>query len=321
MFQSIGSTRLQPNPITSTKVYWSAVISKACYGMELQCLSDVSKEKIDMTHMKIAKRIQGLADSTANIVPLVGVKWPLLSSYIDQKCMTFMWQIMSLSTNVVHKKLFVYRICDIMNSGSQKMIGPTAYFVNLCQKYGMYSTLQMCLQHGNQIHKTEWNKRVKEKVKKMENDRWKASCMMYRQDMFKLICDHVESGWGWWKVGKLNCKLLNKIKIMWRALNVKSVKTDGSSCRCEGSKDIKHILFECEEIVTERNRLWQNVRHRALYGIVNEMEDMSAESKTVFIYRCFNVDIEQEWMETYEVLVDFVYGMWVIWRETVLDNG
>ena len=41
--------------------------------------------------------------------------------------------------------------------------------------------------------------------------------------------------------------------------------------------------IECEEIVTERNRLWQNVKHRALYGIVNEMEDTSAESNCFYI--------------------------------------
>ena len=314
IFQNVASQRVQPNPLTCSKVYWTAAMSKCCYGMELQCLTKCGLNTLDTVHVSIAKRIQGLNENTANIVPLVSLRWPLLSSFIDQKVLTFMWKIMTLPNDMIYKRILLCRLCDIMQSECIGKTGPTARFVETCKKYRCDKVLCEAMMTGINMSNYEWKKVVKANVNEIENNRWQATCIMYQQKLFKMICESVDCGWPWWRVGKLNVSLLRNIKKMWRSLNTKLIKCDGETCKCDVMIDMAHILFDCKDVRKERDELWNTFKMNSMPTVGQDMEDMTSEQKTVYMYTCLNVDVQEEWMSTYKGIVKFVCGMISAWK-------
>ncbi len=61
MLKSIGSRSVQMNPMTFSRGYCAAVVSKLCYGMYLVNLKKRSLDKLDKMHVDVARNIQGLA--------------------------------------------------------------------------------------------------------------------------------------------------------------------------------------------------------------------------------------------------------------------
>ncbi len=75
MLKSIESRRIQINPITVSKGYWAAIVSKVCYGLFLTSIKNKTLGRLDKMHVYIAMNIQGMAPNTPAIVALAGMKW------------------------------------------------------------------------------------------------------------------------------------------------------------------------------------------------------------------------------------------------------
>ncbi len=60
MLKSIGS-RIQINPMTFSKGYWAAIVSKVCYGLFLTGIKNKTLDRLDKIHVDIARIIQGMA--------------------------------------------------------------------------------------------------------------------------------------------------------------------------------------------------------------------------------------------------------------------
>ncbi len=71
MLLSIDSNNTQLNPLTFSKGYWSAVVTKLCYGLFIVLLKDRNREELNKAHINIAKRIIGLQLNVPAIVLLV----------------------------------------------------------------------------------------------------------------------------------------------------------------------------------------------------------------------------------------------------------
>ncbi len=85
MLLSISSKNAQLNPLTFSKSYWSADITKLCYGLFKVQLKDRSREELDKVHINIAIRVHGLQPNAPAIVLLVTFKWTRLTTYIDKE--------------------------------------------------------------------------------------------------------------------------------------------------------------------------------------------------------------------------------------------
>ncbi len=75
MLKSIGSRRIQINPMTFSKGYWSAIVSTVCYGLFITSIKNKTLDILDKMHVDIARNIQGWAPNTPAIVTLAGMKW------------------------------------------------------------------------------------------------------------------------------------------------------------------------------------------------------------------------------------------------------
>ncbi len=113
MLKSIGSRRIQINPITFSKGYWAAIVSKVCYGLFLISIKNKTLDRLDKMHVDIARNIQGLAPNTLAIVTLADMKWWRLSTHIAKETLMFTWQILSLPMDSLYKQILVYRLVEI----------------------------------------------------------------------------------------------------------------------------------------------------------------------------------------------------------------
>ncbi len=73
--KSIGSRRIQINPMAFSKGYWAAIVSNICYGLFLTSMKNKTLDRLDNMHVDIARNIQGMAPNTPAIVVLAGMKW------------------------------------------------------------------------------------------------------------------------------------------------------------------------------------------------------------------------------------------------------
>ncbi len=112
MLKSIGLRRIQINPKTFSKGYWTAIVSKVCYSLFLISIKK-TLDRLDKMHVGIARNIQGMAPNTQVIVALAGMKWWRLSTHIAKYTLMFTWQIINLPMNSLYKHVLVYRLVEI----------------------------------------------------------------------------------------------------------------------------------------------------------------------------------------------------------------
>ncbi len=58
MLKSIGSRRIQSNPMTFSTGYWAAIVSNVCYGLFLNSIKNKTLDRLDKMHVDIARNIQ-----------------------------------------------------------------------------------------------------------------------------------------------------------------------------------------------------------------------------------------------------------------------
>ncbi len=80
MLLSIGSKNAQLNLFSFSKGYWSAVVTKLCYGLCMVPLKDRNREELHKAYINIDKRVQGLQPNVPAIVLLVTLKWTRLTT-------------------------------------------------------------------------------------------------------------------------------------------------------------------------------------------------------------------------------------------------
>ncbi len=73
MLKSIVSRRIQINPMTFSKGYWTAIEVKVCYGLFLTSIENKTIDRLDKMHVDIARNIQGMTPNTLAIVALAGM--------------------------------------------------------------------------------------------------------------------------------------------------------------------------------------------------------------------------------------------------------
>ena len=68
-----------------------------------------------------------------------------------------------------------------------------------------------------------------------------------------------------------------------------------------------HILFECINVETYRNEIWNNIDIPVSFKM--SMEEMNNYDKTCFILNAFYVKYTCEWRTIYDSLSMFVYEL------------
>ena len=319
MLVSIGSRSVQMNPITFSVGYWAVVITKLTYGLFLIPLKQKTKERLDSMHFTVAKRIQGLASNTPNIVPLAGIQWRRISTQIAKESMQFLRQVMMLPMDIVYKKLLVNRITQLDGNHQYVSTGPIQCMMNFIEGYKMKCELDNTLSTGEIMSKSEWNRKVKLKTTAKEEKEWMATKFVYKSmDVFKLINVTPNKSWPWWRVARWDCTLLKKIKQMWRLLFTRNEKS-GLNCTCPETPSIEHILFECEIGRETRQREWCKIKQALPQPMVECIQQMNQRQVIIFIYSGFNDSLIKEWLPGYRCIAEAITTISSEWYDKVTD--
>ncbi len=159
MLKCIGSKRIQINPMTFSKGYWAAIVSKACYGLFLTSIKSKTVDRLDKLHVDIARNIQGMASNTPAIVALAGMKWWRLSIHIARDTLMFTWQILSFPMNSLYKQILVYRLVERKELHySTDQTGPVAEIVRILKVYNMIEHINSFIENGIVMSKSEWKR-------------------------------------------------------------------------------------------------------------------------------------------------------------------
>ena len=78
------------SPITTHKLWRTHAVPRLTYGLEVMELTTPDKEKIEITHRKILKQLQGLSKSTAStaVYTLIGAE-PITIT-LEKNVLTFL---------------------------------------------------------------------------------------------------------------------------------------------------------------------------------------------------------------------------------------
>jgi len=304
MIKSLGSMRVQINPLTFSKAYWSVAVTKLCYGLFLMNLKFCTLDKIDKFHVNVAKNVQGLSNNTPAVVALAGVKWCRLSTYISKELLAFVGHIMKLSTASIYKRIFVARVLELKKNNLLNENSIVGNMLQKCQRYGLlngvYGMIMNCQKCDN------WKKVIKERVYQKEEHELKATSIMYKSlTKFRKAEISIKSGFIWWTVAKRNVKLLYKVKVVMRTLVTNNEKC-GYSCSCEERPDVGHILFSCTKNSTTRDLWYQKLMSNMPEALNTDFENLENEEKIGQLYSCFGGCVA-EWQVLYESALNFMY--------------
>ena len=178
--QSIGSYFVPIPFLTMSKLYWSAIIPKLCYGLEFINVSDVTKSRLEKFHFDSAKHCQHLTQNTANYGALLTAGWKSLQSHCDYMKLIFIWQIMLLPVTNVYKRILISRIVHIVNNPNVLFHGPTAAFISLCKKYNVLMKVVNAVFTGEYMSLNEWKKTAKEIIMYRDRKKIRIQCKLYK---------------------------------------------------------------------------------------------------------------------------------------------
>jgi len=304
--QSIGNHIVPVTPVTTSKLYWGAIIPKLCYGIEIADVNNVTNIELEKFHCDAAKHCQGLPQNTANYGAIVTMGWKSLKAHFDILKLLFMWRLLLLPMTCIYKKIILYRIMYIFLSHGKTFTGPTSLFIEICKKYNLYYVLKKAVVNGDFMNIDEWKKMVKLAVIKKDQQRITIQCSLYKVlDYLNPTCRMSV----WWQhafktptFSRINRSVLRLL------LNVERHGFKYcEKCNFVSINTIEHMFFDCTATKEVRELNWSKVTELCPKQLVTEMEAKSKRELCVFILNGLNCDYVDEWKDIYSAISLYVY--------------
>ena len=316
--QSLGSKSVPVTPKTSSKIYWSVVVPKLCYGTEVLDLDNGSTDVMEQFHCNMAKHMQRLPKNASNLGSLLTIGWENLQSHCNFLKLLFLLQILMLPISSVYKSLCIKRLCYIIYSGAVCK-GPLNGIINVCKEYGLFGMTKMAVESGDYMQRKVWKQYVKDYVSELERKRIKTKCMMYNN--LKLLDVRDFKMCVWWTHSSHNCNFIKQNEYIVRLLlNVSCYRQTICSC-CDSHmvNNVSHILFVCKALDSIRSSLLNEVQKKSPANIIRTINRMQLEEKTRFILNAFYAPYIPEWKNMYDSVSNFIYRM-IVKYETISNN-
>ena len=156
-------------------------------------------------------------------------------------------------------------------------------------------------------------------VKESEDNRWKASCILYKElDYYRSTVSRIGIH-PWWLFAKdepLYCKkVAGVLAILMGTQPVNYQRNFGNSnCKLCGNFDIEtveHILFKCTALAIYRESLWENILSKLPDALKQSVLNMLYKQRTIFFLSCMSNSYIHEWREIYKAIANFIYMMYI----------
>lgn len=323
--RGLGSDRVPVSPVVMSKIYWSTVIPRITYGLEVTPVSDKGIQVMEKGHRNNAIVIQGLPQTTHTPAPLATLGWLSMTAYIALRKILFLWQILCLPDGNIFKRAILYVIGNCIANVNMPnnciKISPVMDTYSMVCKYGLQDKLRKCIienDFGNFKMEKSVIKRI---VWEKEYSCWRASCLLYPEmDIYsgaiKCIAMTI-----WWK-------FVNRYPFMWRNVcnlvaiimgaqpvkmgaNWANIKYMCGLCRVCVRENAVHVLFECNELEPLRNHCWQQLMQAMPVAMAGDLSQRSNQGKLQILLSGLGGDYVPEWDNIYTEIVKFVQSMYM----------
>ena len=268
--KGLGSDNVPVPPGVLSKIYWAVAIPKMLYGFEVLPLEESSEIRLEDAHRQNAKYIQGLPRNIHKPAPLATLGWLSIHVYIAIMKIMFIVRTLCLPCNNLFREVLVKRInylsCD-RNYKSEKIHGPVKNALQYFKKYDLMKILDKFKIAGNVQLVNETKIYVKKVIWNFETNRWKSSCMLYRE--LKLYMDGVMAIRMnvWWLLAKKRPHLTGKkssVIAVLMSCQPKSLQCNHGHklcrlCQIRVVENPVHTLLHCNRLCTVRTRLLENI--------------------------------------------------------------
>ena len=308
--QSIGSLRVPVNPAIATKLYYSACISKLCYGLELINLDDNMYDQLECFHARNAKIFQGLPQSTSNVGCIGTIGWTSISAHINILKILFLWRILLIPLNCMYKRIMICRITEcVMNVCDT---GPVSTMLKICTKYDVLNVVLDSIMNDSYPKAGVIKRFIKSVVNGRDFKVWKISCCMY--DSLKLLNTNNTTVQRvcWWDICSKSPEYTNKCRLVIRLLlNVFQLGKDHCNlCTKLCVNSIPHILFECSHNEVTRNVNMLAIEQVCPPQLYQHFISMSPVEKCKLFLNGLNAPFIPEWDQLYYRILYFIYNVY-----------
>ena len=206
--RGLGSEFLPVPPNVLSKLYWSVVIPKMTYGMEIVPITEAGMLELKKVHRNNARVIQNLPVSTPTPSTLATVGWLSIDAFICMRKLTFLWHILCMPVSNIYRRLVILLMQQCLINGSlwntEMRESPVIDMFRVAHRYGMTNLLRHCYLNKDFGAFTARKSLVKRVVWEYEWRRWRASCVMYpRLETYNSIVNDIKMN-VWWIFCKYN---------------------------------------------------------------------------------------------------------------------
>ena len=276
--------------MTASKLYWDVCIPKLTYGFEVMDVKDASLEKVISFHYQAAKITQGLPEHAVNIGSVATIGWQPIESYIDILRLLFMWRILLLPMQNIYKTFLVRRILHLVDNYTKNALGPTKNVLDICIKYGLHQYVLAAIETAEYCTMNEWKKMIKLIATDRYVKSWNATKHLFTS--LKFLKKDPTCLSPWWKYAAHNVAKVKRCKIIIQLLLGRERHQYKLCQYCDlcTRSTIPHVLFECRHLSKLREDLWVKVEEVCPPNLIDEINVMNNEGKTIFILNAVNTN-------------------------------
>ena len=320
----IGSKMAPMTPKSSSTLYWSVCMPKLTYGFQVMDIPEEAVRSAESFHAKMAKVFQGLPDQACNVGAVASMGWMSIQGYVDMMALLFFMKIINLSATCIYKRLFIVRYCYHIFHENGTHCGPVRVFIDLCKKYDLFDVLRSAVEDCVIPSKSEWKAMVKNKIWDLENRQWSVNSRFY--STLNILRNGLCSVrlLSWWEYIQVNPADMQKCRTVARLLfdchrlkaclyRYKESNVTDPYCEfCDNRaiENAEHILFRCPENSRLRRELWSRIRDVSPPALYEDVEEMSINSKCMFILGGFATTYVHDWYELYSACADFIHKIY-----------
>ena len=160
------------------------------YGLEIKTVHETALHDLERAYRQKAKIIQNLPPNTINPAPLATIGWISIESHLAIMKLCFL-----LQSDNIYRRVTIYLLNSLMTSGGAHLQSPIASMFAVAKRYHNDDLINAFMRSDNAIgmyvEMIMMVKRVKMMVKsvvwKKEYERWKASCLLYKELSFYIV--------------------------------------------------------------------------------------------------------------------------------------
>ena len=204
--------------------------------------------------------------------------------------------------------------------GDRHVMTPVGDTMRYVHQYRLREIVQKCEQTGNWKMVHGLKKKVKAVILQCDENKWKASCLMYRSlDIYKNCVTYKRLNI-WWKFTAKSAGSFRSVSCVLALLCGTQPNgygaNFGSRVRCQICSQYvietrEHIIFDCDELNDVRVTLLRDLFECMPIGMRNSFSNLNSVGKLEFLLTGLGSDLYiDEWKIIYSNAARFIHNMY-----------